>query len=120
MEPRKTLMIVRKPPFGSADSWEALRLALSFYAQRAPVAVVLEGPGVLNWVSGLVSEAGAALSVSRLVKDLGLFGVPVFIVSEDLLESGFDAANLASQHAVLIPRSRLAHMLTTYDSVVAV
>ena len=120
MEARKTLIMVRKPPFGSADSWEALRLALSFYAQRAPVAVVLEGPGVLNWVSGLVSEAGSALSVSRLVKDLGLFGVPVFIVSEDLLENGFDAADLASQHAILIPRSRLAQMVTAYDSVVGV
>ncbi len=120
MEERNTLMIVRKPPFGSADSWEALRLALSFYAQRAPITVVLEGPGVLNWVAGIASEAGSAQSVSRFVKDLALFGVPVFIVSEDLLECGFAAADLASQHAVLMPRSQLAQMLASYDTVVAV
>ena len=120
MEAHRTLMIVRKPPFGSADSWEALRLALSFYAQRAPIAVVLEGYGVLNWVSGIITEAGSAMSVSRFVKDLALFGVPVFIVSEDLLENGFNATDLASQHPVLISRSRLAHMLTSYDVVVAV
>ncbi len=113
-------MIVRKPPFGTADSWEALRLALSFYAQRAPITVVLEGPGVLNWVAGVTSEAVSAQSVSRFVRDLALFGVPVFIVSEDLSESGFGTADLASQHPVLIPRARLAHMLPDYDSVVAV
>jgi hypothetical protein len=33
----RTLLIVRKPPYGLVDSWEVMRLALSFYAANVPV-----------------------------------------------------------------------------------
>jgi sulfur relay (sulfurtransferase) DsrF/TusC family protein len=120
MTERRTLIVIRKPPFGSVDSWEAMRLALSFYAQRAPVSVALEGPGVLNWVSNMIPEATSPRSVSRFVEDLGKFSVPVYLVLEDLGVAGFTPNDLASPHAQIIQRSEFAHMVASHDAVVAI
>ncbi len=117
---RQTLLIVRKPPFGSVDSWEAMRLALSFYGSHAQVAVVFEGDGVSNWVSQMMPETASAYSVARFVRDLEQFGIPVYVVSEDLAERGLNAHDMASSHARLIPRAELARMVSSYDNVAAI
>ncbi len=119
MKGRRTLLIVRKPPFGSVDSWEAMRLALSFYAERAALTVVLEGPGVLNWVSNMAPEGPSTWSVSRFVADLQKFSVPVYLVSEDLTEAGLKLSDLSSPHARPIRRSKLSAMVASSDAVVA-
>jgi len=120
MTKHNTVIVVRKPPLGSVDAFEAMRLALSFYAAGAPVALLFEGPGTLNWVSGIAGPDVLAQSVSRLVTDIARFKIPAYVISEDLAESGFTPSDLASQHPVLIPRSDVSSMLTAYDSVVAV
>ncbi len=117
---RASLMIVRKPPFGSYDSWEAFRLALSFYAEQEPVSLVLQGQGVLNWVSNLLPETSSPRSVSRFVRDLEKFGVPVYVVLEDLKEAGLSSDDLASPYAKPVRRSELARMIASAGSVVAI
>ncbi len=113
-------MIVRKPPFGSIDSWEALRLALSFYAEREPVTVVLQGLGALNWASNLTPETKSQESVARFVRDLENFGVPVYVVLEDLKEAGLALVDLATPYAKPVRRSELARMVASSGSVVAI
>ena len=117
---RTALLLIRKPPCGSVDSWEAMKLALAFYGAQASVRVVFEGDGVANWVANMTPGSAKAASVLRFVKDLEAFGVPVFLVSEDFAARGFVPADLASPHAKLIERSALAAMIASSDSVAAI
>ncbi len=116
----QTLLIVRKAPCGSVDSWEAMKLALAFYGSQADVALAFEGDGVANWVAKMTRGGADAASVLRFVKDLETFGVPVYVVLEDFKDRGFELRDLTSPHARLIPRSALAHMVASYDSVAAI
>ena len=120
MASRRTLVVVRKAPLGSVDSFEAMRLALSFYAAEIPVEVLFEGSGALNLVSGMAGSDALSQSVSRLVTDIARFKIPSYVISEDLEETGFAPADLAPPLPLVIPRSHLSSMLTAYDTVVAV
>ena len=120
MELHRTLVVVRKSPLGSVDSFEAMRLALSFYAADVPVTVLFEGPGALNWVSRVTGSDALAQSISRIVADFERFKIPTYVISEDLAENGFAPAELASRHPTVIPRSQAHSMLMAYDTVVAV
>jgi sulfur relay (sulfurtransferase) DsrF/TusC family protein len=97
-----------------------MRLALSFYAEGAPVSIALEGDGVLNWVSGMSGPSASPQSVNRFVEDLARFGVPVYILAKDLVENGLTAGDLASAHAKVISEPEYASLLRSFDSVVAI
>ena len=120
MAEAKTLLIVRKPPYGLVDSWEVMRLALSLYAANLPVSVVFAGGGVSNWVSKMAPEAAKAQSVARFVKDLEQFEIPVYLVSEDLAERGLGEPDLASHHPKMVSRAAVAQLVASHDCVVAV
>jgi tRNA 2-thiouridine synthesizing protein C len=116
---KSTLLMIRKPPFGSVESWEALRLSLSFYAADVPVSILLENSGIFNWLSGIVAESDDIHSVSRFVKDVQKFDIPVYIVKDDLEKYGVSLNDLASHYPKLIQRSDVANLIATHDQVMA-
>jgi sulfur relay (sulfurtransferase) DsrF/TusC family protein len=116
---KSTLLIIRKPPFGSIDSWEALRLSLSFYSASSPVTILLEDSGIFNWLSGIVAETVNPNSVSRFVRDIEQFDIPVSIIKEDLDKHGVSLDDLASRHPKLIQRSEVANLVATHDQIMA-
>lgn len=115
----KTLIIIRKPPFGSVDSWEGLRCSLSFYASNLPVVILLEGLGAFNWVRGITPESNDPHSVSRLVNDVERFEIPVFIVEDDMTNHGLNQADLVSKYPKIIFRKDAAQMIASYETTIA-
>jgi sulfur relay (sulfurtransferase) DsrF/TusC family protein len=114
-------LVVRKAPFGSVDSWECMRLALSFYAAGKKVTVLLEGDGVANWLSGMAPTTRVPSSVSRLTGDLERFGIPVFAVKEDLVERGFlPQGHLASDYLKFVDRRDVPGLISKHGRVFAV
>ena len=117
---KNTLIIIRKPPFGSVDSWEGLRLSLSFYASSLPVEILLEGPGVFNWLKGITPESSDPHSVSRFANDLEKFDLPVFVVADDLANFGLNQDDLISLHPKIISRKEAALMIAAHETTIAV
>ena len=101
---KNTLIIIRKPPFGSVDSWEGLRLSLSFYASGLPVEILLEGPGVFNWLRGITQVSSDPQSVSRFATDIEKFDLPIFAVADDLADFGLNQEDMVSLHPKIISR----------------
>ena len=116
----RTLLIIRKPPIGSVDAFEALRLSLSFYAADAPVEILLEGAGVLNWLAGMKTNSKDPLSVCRLVKDIERFDIPVFLLEEDLADYGLNQHDLASLHPKIISRDEATNLLFANETTISV
>ena len=81
---------------------------------------MFEGLGVLNWKSGIEKESQNPDSVSRLVEDIAKFGIPVFMVEEDLQSFGLDRDNLVSNPPKLISREEAAMMLFDHETTMAV
>jgi sulfur relay (sulfurtransferase) DsrF/TusC family protein len=117
---QKTLIIIRKPPFGSVDSWEGLRCSLSFYASGMPVEILLEGAGVFNWLKGITPESIDPQSVSRFSTDIEKFQLPVFIVEEDLAKFGLNQDDLVSSHPKVISRKDAALLMADHETTIAV
>jgi hypothetical protein len=81
---------------------------------------LFEGPGVLNWKSGIEKESQNPDSVSRLIEDVSKFGIPVYIVEEDLRSYGLDHDNLVSNPPKLISREEAAVMIFHHETTMAV
>lgn len=115
-----TLIIIRKPPFGTVDSWEGLRSSLSFYASNSAVEIILEGPGVFNWIYGITPESKDPHSVSRLARDIGKFEIPVYAVGEDLTKYGLGAEDLISPNPEIITKKTVGEMIASHETTIAV
>lgn len=81
---------------------------------------MFEGPGILNWKSGIEEESQNPDSVSRLVEDVTKFGIHVYIVEEDLQSYGLDRDNLVSNPPKLIAREEAAMMILDHETTMAV
>jgi len=113
----RVLIVIDEAPFVNWDSWEGLRLSLSFYAADIPVEILLTGDGVLNWISGMTKESQDSRSVLRFVKDIENFAVPLYLVEEDLKVHQLDVNDLTSKYPRLIVRETAAKMIANHDSV---
>lgn len=112
--------MIRKPPFGNLDSWEGLRLSLSFYAADTHVDILLEGFGVMNWTKGIAQDSKNPDSVSRSVSDIARFNIPVYIIAEDLHLLGLTEDDLTSLHPKIITRESAMLLLAAYETTIAV
>jgi sulfur relay (sulfurtransferase) DsrF/TusC family protein len=117
---QKTLIIIRKSPFGNVDSWEGLRLSLSFYASGLPVEILLEGAGVFNWLKGITPVSVDPQSVSRFATDIEKFELPVFIEAEDLTNLGLNQDDLVSTYPKIISRHDAALMIDAHETTISV
>ena len=117
---QRTLIVIRKPPFGSVDSWEGLRLSLSFYASGLPVEILLEGVGVFNWLKGITPVSVDPQSVSRFATDIEKFELPVFVVAEDLANLGLNKDELVSTYPKIISSNDAALMIGAHEITISV
>jgi sulfur relay (sulfurtransferase) DsrF/TusC family protein len=85
-----------------------------------PVEILLEGDGVFNWLRGIAQESKDTHSVSRLANDLERFGIPIFMVGEDMVNRGLKQDDLISTHSKIISRQDAAMMIASHETTIAV
>jgi len=117
LDNKNILLIIRKPPHQSADSWDALRLALSLYAAQAKFGVVFEGAGVANLLSKEEEGEVDSYSTLKLIRDLDEFGAQLFVVKEDMEAAGFEGT--PPFHSQLVDRQAFAGFVADHDMVLA-
>ena len=81
--------------------------------------ILLEGPGVFNLVRGIAPEAKDHHSVSRLVKDIERFGIPLYVVDDDLAGSNLSVEDLAAMHSRIISREEAARLIGSCETTIA-
>lgn len=113
----KICILVRKPPVGSKDSFEAFRVSLGLYVADVAATIVLLGDGVFNAVRGVDPERAGRPSMQLFIDEVVDCEITPKLVREDAQERGLSDADLAD-FVEPISRGDLGKILREHELIV--
>lgn len=111
-------LIIRKPPVGSTDSLEALRLSLGIYSADVEPAIVLIEDGVFNAVRGIDESRAIRPATNPYVEEVVDCDIPIHVVEEDAHERGLGPADF-NEFVQFVSRRQLGALIGAHRTVFA-
>lgn len=111
-------LVIRKPPVGSTDSLEALRLSLGIFSADVEPTIVLMEDGVFNAVRGLDESRADRPATKPFVEEVVDCDIPVHVVEEDARERGLGPADF-DEFVQFVSRRQLGALIGPHRTVFA-